>query len=96
MNKQLLKYTSAVALLLDSSAAKAALPIDTTGVLYPSDGVVNHPDGHGGPAPCLDTYTHVPSAVHMGDDVEPRMVLGESPHAYHGIQTADEAYVATG
>lgn len=41
MNKQILKYSAAVALLLNSSDAKPAK---------------SHADGTGGPAPCLLSY----------------------------------------
>jgi hypothetical protein len=43
MNKQILKYTSAVALLLHNSATTAY--------------VANKPDGTAGPAPCILGYT---------------------------------------
>ena len=77
MKTQILKLTTAVALLLDSSAAtqshlekkSSSFKLDNpigidkefakTGILYPSDGVVNKPDGMGGPAPCIESYTYV-------------------------------------
>jgi len=53
MNKQILKYSSAVALLLDSSSAQVA----------------DSPTGLGGPAPCLDSYTGVWSGPESGGDI---------------------------
>jgi hypothetical protein len=46
MNKQILKYSAAVALLLNSSDAKAAVP---------------HADGTGGSAPCVLSYSSMDS-----------------------------------
>jgi len=98
MNKQIFKYSSAVALLLNSSAAKGGRPLifDKASDSFPGDGVTNHPDGHGGPAPCLESYIYVEGLKHMGDDAEPLNILGEIPHAYHGSMAADGAVVATG
>ena len=49
MNKQILKYSSAVALLLDSSSASTV------------HRVYDKPTGEGGPAPCLEEYMLVAS-----------------------------------
>ena len=53
MNKQILKYSSAVALLLESSSAQ----------------VTDSPIGLGGPAPCLDSWIGVWSGPHIGGDI---------------------------
>ena len=53
MNKQILKYSSAVALLLDGSSAKVA----------------DSPIGLGGPAPCVESYTGVFSGPDTGGDI---------------------------
>jgi hypothetical protein len=45
MNKQILKYTSAVALLINSSSASQLNTQATK--------ANNNPNGNGGPAPCL-------------------------------------------
>lgn len=50
------------------------------------DGVVNSPNGLGGPAPCLENYISVQETIDTGAD----------PHAVHGIQATDGAFVAVG
>lgn len=50
------------------------------------DGVVNSPSGLGGPAPCLENYISVQETIDTGAD----------PHAVHGIQATDGAFVAVG
>ena len=56
MNKQILKYSSAVALLLDSSSAQL-------GSVPPT------PYGLGGPAPCIESWTGIWSGPQTGFDV---------------------------
>ena len=56
MNKQILKYSSAVALLLGSSSAQL-------GSVTPT------PYGLGGPAPCIESWTGIWSSHHTGFDV---------------------------
>ena len=51
MNKQILKYSSAVALLMNNSFASTVYR------------VYDKPSGEGGPAPCLKEYTMVASDV---------------------------------
>ena len=60
MNKQILKYTSAVALLLNSSSASQ---LNTS-----APKVANNPNGNGGPAPCLDQYIMGGSGDLLGED----------------------------
>lgn len=50
------------------------------------DGVINSPNGLGGPAPCLENYIIVQETEATGAD----------PHAVHGIQANDGAFVAVG
>lgn len=50
------------------------------------DGVINGDDGLGGAAPCLDSYIAVQESQSTGAD----------PHAVHGIEAQDGAFVAVG
>lgn len=66
---------------------------------YVSDGVIDHPNGHGGNYPCREKHEDIAGVwfkegAPEGEKFE--AVLGNQPHVYWGTETSDGAYAAVG